>query len=465
MKKRNLGGGVPMPQQDTTNTKAEVGMMLLKLKESKSKSKKKKSGGSPRGGPLRNLTSPFASLLTRALHRGKTNGKVTEATQPAALDQEPSGPGNAGSSGETGILWFRNDLRLHDHEALSHAMKQCSSILPVFCFDPREYGRAQTAEGSGNNRDRVYFDRAGPYKAGFTQEAVRALQRKLRSLGSDLVIRLGKPEEVIPQLCRTAKATIVYCHGEVSKRDQVVEDTLERNLKANSSSGSGAGLLAAKLKRCWGSSTLHHVRDVPFEFDSMPANYSAFCKQLNQTEIKPLVPQPKKLRPWPVHGRKVKRGRVPTLEQLGIHVPKQRDVFLKTSLDGKRAKGGEDIALSYLRRHSSSLRGRGCPEDVRHGVAQRLPDQLAPWFSLGCISVKKVYHEVLGTQHGRKMGGENALSSVSATAPKKSISAISKKEEKDFIFELLWRDFFRFSRLKMSKTRKNRYGNIATATV
>lgn len=40
---------------------------------------------------------------------------------------------------KTGIVWFRGDLRLHDHEALSKANSECTSLLPLYCFDPRDY--------------------------------------------------------------------------------------------------------------------------------------------------------------------------------------------------------------------------------------------------------------------------------------------------------------------------------------
>ncbi len=43
---------------------------------------------------------------------------------------------------ETRILvWYRNDLRLHDHEpmaqAVAQALKSGAAIIPVYCFDDR----------------------------------------------------------------------------------------------------------------------------------------------------------------------------------------------------------------------------------------------------------------------------------------------------------------------------------------
>ena len=40
------------------------------------------------------------------------------------------------------VVWFRNDLRIHDNEALAAANNEALSVLPVFCFDPVDFGMA-----------------------------------------------------------------------------------------------------------------------------------------------------------------------------------------------------------------------------------------------------------------------------------------------------------------------------------
>ena len=37
------------------------------------------------------------------------------------------------------ILWYRNDLRIHDHEPLCKAAKSGAKIIPVYCFDDRQF--------------------------------------------------------------------------------------------------------------------------------------------------------------------------------------------------------------------------------------------------------------------------------------------------------------------------------------
>lgn len=58
---------------------------------------------------------------------------------------------------------------------------------------------------------------AGPYRAQFLTEAVADLRAALRALGSELVVRCGRPEEVLADLARRSGAGAVYCHSEVRR--------------------------------------------------------------------------------------------------------------------------------------------------------------------------------------------------------------------------------------------------------
>jgi deoxyribodipyrimidine photolyase len=44
------------------------------------------------------------------------------------------------------------------------------------------------------------FDKTGPYRARFVLSALADLRASLRERGSDLIVRTGRPEEVLPQV-------------------------------------------------------------------------------------------------------------------------------------------------------------------------------------------------------------------------------------------------------------------------
>merc|ERR1740138_720430 len=72
------------------------------------------------------------------------------------------------------IVWFRNDLRIHDNECLSRASAiQGAEVIPLYCFDPITYGTSP----------RMGIPRTGTFRAQFIRESVADLRGNLRSVG------------------------------------------------------------------------------------------------------------------------------------------------------------------------------------------------------------------------------------------------------------------------------------------
>ncbi len=87
------------------------------------------------------------------------------------------------------LIWYRNDLRVHDHEAIYRAIQEQFEIIPFYCFDERQFGF--TSYG---------FPKTGKFRAKFLLESVADLRQSLESLGGNLIIRRGKPEETYPAI-------------------------------------------------------------------------------------------------------------------------------------------------------------------------------------------------------------------------------------------------------------------------
>jgi deoxyribodipyrimidine photo-lyase len=86
------------------------------------------------------------------------------------------------------LMWFRRDLRLHDHPALSAAATS-GEVVAVFVIDP------------------ALWDVAGAPRQARLAASLRALDQ---SLGGRLVVRTGTPEVVLPQLVRATGAGTVH---------------------------------------------------------------------------------------------------------------------------------------------------------------------------------------------------------------------------------------------------------------
>ena len=140
------------------------------------------------------------------------------------------------------LLWYRRDLRLHDHQPLMAAIRQRATVIPLYCFDPREFGT--TSFG---------FPKTGNFRGQFLIESVADLRRSLREKGSNLLIHQGKPEEIIPKLCEQYSITAVYWHREVTAEETRIEKRLQRILNKQD----------VTVETFWGT-TLHDPDELPF---------------------------------------------------------------------------------------------------------------------------------------------------------------------------------------------------------
>ena len=90
----------------------------------------------------------------------------------------------------TSIWWIRRDLRLTDNPAL-HSALEFGDVIPVFIIDPT-------------------FATQSPRRRSFLYEGLFALDKELRKRNSYLVLRTGKPIEVLRQLIQDFNASIIF---------------------------------------------------------------------------------------------------------------------------------------------------------------------------------------------------------------------------------------------------------------
>ena len=97
------------------------------------------------------------------------------------------------SSSSARVIWFRiGDLRTHDHPALTAAASDPSTpVLPVFVFDPAEATHMTP----------------GALRA--VHESVSDLRANLRAAGLDLIVRVGDPTAIVPELAASVGAASV----------------------------------------------------------------------------------------------------------------------------------------------------------------------------------------------------------------------------------------------------------------
>jgi deoxyribodipyrimidine photo-lyase len=290
------------------------------------------------------------------------------------------------------LIWHRNDLRLHDNEPIHQALKEKAQIIPFYCFDERQF--KQTSYG---------FPRTGKYRAKFLLESVTDLRKSLNKLGSNLIIRKGLPEKIIPAIAQQLNIDEVYYQEEVTSEEIAVEKSLKQALSQ----------IGTKVKTFWGI-TLYHPNNLPFGIARIPELFTNFRKEVEKkSTVYPTFPTPQKLPPLP----EIEIGEIPQLSDFGLEEPifDQRAVL--------QFKGGESEGLARLHDYFWEKDNLKTYKETRNGMlGGDYSAKFSAWLALGCLSPRFIYEQV----------------------QKYETERIKNDSTYWLVFELLWRDFFRF---------------------
>lgn len=285
------------------------------------------------------------------------------------------------------ILWFRNDLRLHDHEALVTALQKADQVLPVYCLDPRQFGTTPFG-----------FPKTGGFRANFLFESLQSLRKRLQDKGSDLLVIHGKPEEQLPQLAEEHNCSWIFAHEEVAEEEIKVEQALEQALFQ--------GGITLELSS---GATLYHPEDLPMPIKALPDVFTKFRKQVEKESIlREVFDTPRS---------------IPTIElaHWGA-IPKPEPV----DSDPRRAlmmTGGEIAGINRLQEYFWERNCLKSYKETRNGLlGEDYSSKFSPWLALGCLSPRYIETEIRKYEELR----------------------IANDSTYWLLFELIWRDYFRF---------------------
>lgn len=286
------------------------------------------------------------------------------------------------------LIWYRTDLRIMDHEPLARAVKSGAKVMGVYCFDPDEY--TQTVLG---------FEQTGAFRAELIRQSVLDLKRQWADLGAELWVGVGKPEVLIPELCQRHQIREVKYHRDVTDIELKTELALEQELMKQSVLFTGY----------WGH-TLYHPEDLPFPIKHLPSMFTEFRRKTErESSIRDCFEAPLLL--WPIPN--VAQTEVPVMLATQKADPRTAWPF----------SGGETAAISHLNRYIWELELLKSYKDTRNEMlGTDYSSKLSPWLSLGCLSPRYVYREVKKYEEKR----------------------IKNESTYWLVFELMWRDYFRF---------------------
>lgn len=298
------------------------------------------------------------------------------------------------------IVWFKTDLRLHDNQALVEAIAHSDEIIPVYCledslFQPSAYG----------------FQKISAFRLKFLLESVKDLDQGLRALGSGLLFLKGNPVVEIAKLAAERSVQKVYAKKEVTFEEKEVEAELEKALWKTKCT-----------LETFSTSTLYHAEDLPFSIKDIPDVFTNFRKKVEkEAQVRPVFEKP-----TVIHSPTIPVLMLPRIETLGLkeEVADERGVL--------HFSGGETAGLQRLHYYFSESKLVSTYKDQRNGmIGSAYSSKFSAWLALGCLSPREIYAEL--KKYEQQFG--------------------SNESTYWLIFELLWRDYFRF----MMKKHRNQF--------
>jgi len=260
------------------------------------------------------------------------------------------------------LVWFRRDLRVHDHPALCAALAGHARIVPVFCLDDRLlHGRH--ASGS---------------RTAFLLESLADLDGQLADRGARLVIRHGPPERELPALAGETGATEIHLSSDPSPYEAIRGRQVRAALEQDGVTGHAHP----------GVSVVDDVRAIRTGQGRPYTVFTPFYRNWDGIRRRAVLDPPTRI-DMPA---KVRHGRVPSLASLGL----EQEV-------AEPARGGESAGLTRLAEFAD-----GPMRDYDSGRDQAGADassRLSPYLRFGCLSPRAVEGQL---PRGTAAGAEGA---------------------------------------------------------
>lgn len=269
------------------------------------------------------------------------------------------------------IVWFRHDLRVHDHAPLRQAAT-AESLLAVYCL-PIDW----LDQGPSG------FPRIGPHRRVHLCQALMALDESLKARGNKLMIVIADPVQALGDLSRALADAPIFVHAHPGWEEQEAITKLQaRGVCVQEIHGGG----------------FFDPNKLPFSLEPFPVPFTSFRKRIEAAEWPSILPlaAPEKLPPvaeLPAGLYAEAREQAATLLGLNTIVAVEhlasdsRSAFPYTE---PRWRGSEAAGIAHLTSYFNSP----CVADykaTRNGLlGTDYSSKLSPWLAVGSLSVRDI---------------------------------------------------------------------------
>lgn len=293
------------------------------------------------------------------------------------------------------LIWFRNDLRVQDNSVLNKAINNHKWVIACYCFDPRQY--KTTPFG---------FKKTDKFRAQFLIETITNLKSNLSGLNIPLFIYNGKPENHINTLVKTHHVSSIYLQKEWTSEEVSVFKKVTHSVSKDVTFYEVFDQL------------LYHPEDLNITFTEIPQVFTNFRKLVEKNcMVRPLVENQVSENINSI----TNNTKIPTLEDLGLQA------FETSKNTAFPFKGGETMALERLENYVFKTKKIGVYKKTRNGlIGSDYSSKFSAWLANGSISARTIYWQI---KHFEKQHYKNDSTYW-------------------LIFELIWRDYFKYISLK-----------------
>jgi deoxyribodipyrimidine photo-lyase len=295
----------------------------------------------------------------------------------------------------TGIVWFRNNLRVADNVSLKRATENHTKVIAVFCFNPKLF-----------TRDEFGFQKTAKYRAKFLIETVIALEKNLSNLNISLLTYFESPEDRLHKICDAFSVETIYTQKEWTREELNTNNLLKSTLSETVNFVEDYDQF------------LYHPEAVSTNFSNIPDVFTVFRKKMEKT-VK--IETSFSISKLSIENRIENDTEIATLKDLGFE---EFTTNIKTAFP---FYGGEDAALERLRSYFFETKKVSFYKNTRNGlIGKDYSTKFSPWLANGSISARTIYWKI------------------------KEYEAEFKANQSTYwvVFELIWRDYFKYISLK-----------------
>lgn len=306
------------------------------------------------------------------------------------------------------LVWFRNDLRIHDNPSLLEAEKQaiptvCVYILPEIHNDYYDLG----------------FPSIGKFRKRFLMESLIDLNERLVEKGSSLLLLKGKSTELFKKMSESGCVKHLYFQAEMAWNERKEEQEITQICKQN-------GL---KVFRHF-NSVLYDVQSLPFQLKETPDVFTQFRKKVEkQCTVEIDLPEPRRLN-----------------RNLKVEFENSIEEFSKI-FDSENRATIEELQREVNEMGEIDERTAFPFSGGERSGKQRIQDYLFGTDSLS--RYKETRNCFIGTDYSSKLSAYLAIGCVSSRYLMREVKRYEKERFKNdstyWIFvELLWREYWRY---------------------